>query len=405
MSFNNMDETTFRILYANICQGVSQEKLADMYKYDVRYNHQRKISDCVIEHGFGTGVPGFQALNSRKHLLGLSEEEFRGLISGYQGNSNTSIDDFLAHVERGRSVRQQTAGSQKPMQQYKPQQSRNNVFQSEMTPQYRNPMPEAAPSQLTIGELCRLSPSELTPQQLASLKAAGYEYVEIIHSWRSPEEIAEDKAVSDYYAREEAEKKAKEEYEAKMAAAGYVKVGNMYDGYQWISQDEAWVQAAATLATEKGRLTEYIIERVNMGELEFEVVLLGHRTLGSRPELTVDVQHTITKKNKYLTFLPDKKIPMLKTLSSFNLLQTATNGDDISHVNSTFLIPRGYRITKVSLLGNLQRSDLPDAMIVMLTCEDLRKVNTSSMKCPQCGIVNMAGAIFCSICGTKLGQS
>lgn len=53
----------------------------------------------------------------------------------------------------------------------------------------------------------------------------------------------------------------------------------MFDGYQWISQEEAWLQAAATLAMEKGRLTEHVVERVNTGELEFEVVLLGHRTL------------------------------------------------------------------------------------------------------------------------------
>lgn len=77
-----------------------------------------------------------------------------------------------------------------------------------MTPQYSNPAPVAAPSQLTIGELCRLSPHELTPQQLATLKSAGYVYEQIFRCWRSPEEIAEEKAASEYYARKEAEEKS-----------------------------------------------------------------------------------------------------------------------------------------------------------------------------------------------------
>lgn len=415
MSNKNMDEITFKILYENLCLGVSQEKLAEKYKYDGRYDSQGKISRCVIEHGFHTGVPGFQAREARKHLLGLPTEEFRRLIVGYDGSSDTKLEDFFAHINKINSVRQQkainqkpvqqqTATNQRPVQQNKQQQSWYDSLQKDVTPQYSNPAPVAAPSQLTIGELCRLSPDELTPQQLATLKAAGYVYEQIIRSWRSPEEIAEDKAASEYYARKEAEKKAKAEHDAKMAAAGYVKVGNVFDGYQWISQEEAWLQAAATLAMEKGRLTEYVMNQVNAGELEFDVALLGHKTPGSRPEHTVSFQEIITEKRKHLGFLPDKKIPVAKTCPSFNLLQTATNGNDITDVNSVYLIPRGYRIAKVSVRGNLQRPDFPDAIIVRLTCEDLRNLNNASIKCPQCGDVNRAGSIFCSKCGTKLGQ-
>lgn len=404
MSNKNMDEITFKILYENLCLGVSQEKLAEKYKYDGRYDSQGKISRCVIEHGFHTGVPGFQAREARKHLLGLPTEEFRRLIVGYDGSSDTKLEDFFAHINKINSMRQQTVTNQKPVQQNKQQQSWYDSLQTNVTPQYSNPAPVAAPSQLTIGELCRFSPNELTPQQLSALKAAGYEYEQITRRWRSPEEIAEEKAASEYHGRIEAEKKAKAEYEAKMAAAGYVKVGNVFDGYKWISKEEARFQAAAALAMEKGRLTEYVMNQVNAGELEFDVALLGHKTPGSRPEHTVSFQDIMTKKNKYLTFLPDKQIPVLKTCSSFDLLQTATYGDDITNVNSVYLIPRGYRIAKVSIRGNLQRPDLPDAIIVTLTCEDLRNLNNASIKCPQCGDVNRAGSIFCSKCGTKLGQ-
>jgi hypothetical protein len=369
---------------------VSQEKLAKKYINDDRYNHQRKISDCVIEHGFGTGVAGFQARQSRKHLIGISREEFHGYIKGYQGNSNTTLDDFLAHVYETHSRRQQqTATNQIPVQQNKQPQSRynsspmnvtpqpSNPAPMNTTPQYSNPAPVAAPPQLTIGELCRLSPRELTPQQLSTLKAAGYVY-EQFFGWRSPEEIAESNALSEYYSKIEAEKKANIEYDAKMTAAGYVKVGNPFDGYQWISQEQARMNAAAALALAKGRLAEYVINQVQAGYLEFYVALLGHVSLGSEPEHTVSFTAIMPEKHKHLTFLPDKKIPVLMTYPSFNLLQTAMNGDDITNVNSVYLIPRGYRITRISTYSKLpDRPDLPDAMLYKLTCEDLRNVNTA----------------------------
>jgi hypothetical protein len=379
MPGKNMDDKTFKILYENLCQGVSQEKLAEKYKNDVRFNHQRKISDCVIEHGFGTGVAGFQARQSRKHLIGISCEEFRNYIEGYQGNSNTNLDDFLTHVEKSHSIRQQTAANQKPVQQNTQQQSRGNTLQKEAKPQYSNPVPIATPSQLTIGELCRLSPWELTPQQLSTLKAAGYVYEQPI-GWITPEDIAESNALSEYNSKIEAKRKAEAEHDAKMAAAGYLKVGNEFDGYQWISQEQAQINTAAALAMEKGRLAEYVITQVQAGNLEFYVALLGYNPLGSRPEHTVSFSEIISEKHKHLTFLPEKKRNVLKTYPSFHLLQTVMNGDDITNVNSIYLIPRGYRITKISMCGKLQdRPDLPDAMMLKLTCEDLRNINTSGI--------------------------
>jgi len=407
MSNKNMDVTTFKILYENLCLGVSQEELAKKYNYDDRYDTQGKISKCVIEHGFHTGLPGYQARLARKHLLGLSREEFRSYIVGYKGNSETKLDDFFTHIanmKESNSVRQQKTINQKPAQYNKQQQSRYDSLETNVASQHSNPTPVAAPSQLTIGELRRLSLNELTPQQLDTLKAAGFVYDQVF-GWRSPEEIAEDKATSEYYERQEAEKKAIAKYDAKMAAAGYVKVGNKYDGYQWISQEEVRVQAAVSLATEKGRLTEYVIERINMGELKFDVALLGHIIPGSKPEHTVSYYDIQLKKRKYLGFLPDKQIPLLRTYSSFHLLQTATYGDDITNVNAVYLIPRGYRIDRITICGKLPgRSDLPDAIVVTLTCEDLRNQNNASAQCTQCGAANTPGSIFCSKCGTQLGQ-
>jgi uncharacterized OB-fold protein len=60
---------------------------------------------------------------------------------------------------------------------------------------------------------------------------------------------------------------------------------------------------------------------------------------------------------------------------------------------------------------------LPDAVLVTLTCEDLREENNAaennatennatenndSTQCLQCGVANMPDSIFCSKCGTKL---
>ena len=53
---------------------VSQEKLAIKYGCDPRFKTQQKISECVIENGFGTGAKGFQAAYYRTHLQGLSRK-------------------------------------------------------------------------------------------------------------------------------------------------------------------------------------------------------------------------------------------------------------------------------------------------------------------------------------------
>jgi hypothetical protein len=379
-------------------------------------NYGRSVSVITRYYnlnGVNSGIYKNGCSFEKKYGYRVSRQDIEALLRTYPDglyNTDITFEQFLISrvnnakkINQPQAYKQQTTTNQKPVQQNKQQQSMYDSMQRDVTPQYSNPAPAAAPSQLTIGELCRFSPNELTPQQLATLKAAGYEYIELFRSWRSPEQIAEDKAASEYYARKEAEEKAKREHDAKMAAAGYVKVGNVFDGFKWISKEEAWLQAATTLAMEKGRLAEYVMNQVNTGELEFEVALLGHRTLGTKPEHTVSFQEIMTKKNKYLTFLPDKQIPVLRTCSSFNLLQTAAYGDDLTDVNNVYLIPRGYRIAKVLMCCNLQRMDLPDAIIVTLTCEDLRNVNNAGAQCPQCGAANMPGSIFCSKCGRMLG--
>ncbi|SDZ37394.1 MORN repeat-containing protein [Proteiniborus ethanoligenes] len=103
-----MDPTTFKILYENLCLRVSQEKLAIKYGCDPRFKTQQKISECVIENGFGTGAKGFQAAYYRTHLQGLSREEFAELLQDYGGNRSKKIDDFIAHIDRKKASRQNT---------------------------------------------------------------------------------------------------------------------------------------------------------------------------------------------------------------------------------------------------------------------------------------------------------
>jgi hypothetical protein len=412
-----MDDTTFEILYKNLCMGVSQEELARLYSHDNRYNTQGKISKCVIEHGFHTGVPGYQARLARKHLLGLSREEFRSYVASYNGSSQTKLEDFYAHIDnvnKRNSAGQQTRTGQRPVRQNEQEQYRYESPQRNGGHPHSKPVSSSAASQQTIGELRRRSPDELTPQELNTLKALGYEYTRI--GWRSPEQMAEDKAITEYEARKEAERraqaKAQADHEAKMISAGYIKVGNEWDGYQWLTQKQIWEQKVVTLATEKGRLTEYVIEQIMAGRLQFDVALLGHIIPGYKVEHTYSFRAIKPEKRK-LSFLPDKQIPMLMTYPSFHLLQTVTYGDDIENVNAVYLIPRGYRISRISIRGKLpvrpDRPELPDAILVTLTCEDLRKENelsenNDSATCSVCSAPIIPNSLFCSKCGNKLNR-
>jgi len=262
--------------------GVSQEELARRYSHDPRFNTQGKISKCVIENGFHTGVPGFQARLYRKHLLGLSREEFRKYLAGYNGNREKRLEDFIAHMENMNKQRQ--------VSQNRPQQIRNTPPNA-VPPQYSSPVSGTGSTQLTIGELRRLSPDQMTPQQLATLKAAGYEYDPNFGSWRSAEEIAGEKALA--------------EHEAKMKAAGYVKVTNPLGESQWLTQEEIQAYVAEVLAKDKVRLAELVLEKVSTGQYEFDVALLGHIIPGHKPQQTYSLTTWKVKKRK-LPFLPDK---------------------------------------------------------------------------------------------------
>lgn len=356
------------------------------------------IHRCYNFFGKNSGKYTPKCAFERKYGYRVTRNDIEAFVVTYPNgtfNLGITFEDFLIN-------RVKSASTQRP----KPQ-----PVQTDMTHQYSNPLPPVdKASQLTIGELRRRSPDELTPRELATLKSLGYEYDSMM-GWRSPEQIAEDKAWSEYLARQEAERKAKAEYEAKMAAAGYIKVGNEWDGYQWLTQEQIALQQAATLAIEKGRLMEHVIEQVNAGQLEFDVALLGHLIPGYKPEQTYSFPAVYLEKNKLLPFLPTKKRHMLMTYPSFHLLLTDTYMDDIEDVNAVYLIPRGYRIAKVTTRGKLpvrhDRPELPDAILVKLTCEDLRnEVKQSddnvSTKCPQCGESTMPDSVFCSQCGTKL---
>jgi len=139
-----MDEITFNILYENLCQRISQEKLAKKYEYDPRFDEQRKISACVIENGFGTGAKGFQAVHDRTHLKGLSREEFRSYIQDYQGSKEKNLDDFIAHINRKHSANQKTVARSDNAKQYGQQQfidfnnDSNDYSQNNSTPKRTN---------------------------------------------------------------------------------------------------------------------------------------------------------------------------------------------------------------------------------------------------------------------------
>jgi hypothetical protein len=388
--FNNyMDETTFEILYQNLCMGVSQEELARKYSYDSRFDTQSKISKCVIEHGFHTGIAGFQARLARKHLLGLSREEFRRYVAGYKGSRDTNLEDFFTHINE---VNNRAALQQSKQQQYRPASGQRYEQPQNFAPAAPTPAPVPEPAPLTIGELRRLRPDAMTPQQLATLKNAGYVYDPVM-GWKSPEMIAQEKA--------------QEDHEARMRAAGYVEVGDMFTGTKWMKPEEIAEHAARTLAEEKFRLAEFVIENIKNGEFEFDVAFLGHIAPGAKPERTFNMFKLEYKKRK-LPFLPEKMDTVMLTYPAFHLLRTYTYGEDIEDVNKNLLMPLGYRISEITIIDEKSRqgSGLPDVQIVTLTCQVLNQGNaayqSAAGRCPQCGAATTPDSVFCSRCGMKL---
>jgi len=116
----------------------------------------------------------------------------------------------------------------------------------------------------------------------------------------------------------------------------------------WETQvQEGWVALDVALAMAKGRLAEHVITQVHKGIPAFDVALFGN---------------TPSAFTQFLATLPNKQRVMM-TYPCFNLAHT-----DIPNVNSVYLIPRGYRINRVTFRGFLPGKT---GILVTLTCERL----------------------------------
>ena len=125
----------------------------------------------------------------------------------------------------------------------------------------------------------------------------------------------------------------------------------------WENQvQDGWYALDVAQAMAKGRLMEHVISQIHRGITSFDVSLFG-----STP-------------NPYIQFvatLPDKS-KVLMTYPNFNL-----SHDDISNVNAVYLIPRGYRINKVSFRGFMPGKN---GVLVTLDCEKLEPTNPEHTK-------------------------
>lgn len=110
---------------------------------------------------------------------------------------------------------------------------------------------------------------------------------------------------------------------------------------------EGWVALDVALAMAKGRLAEYVINQVHKGIPSFEVALFGN---------------TPSAMAQFLATMPNKQRVMM-TYPCFNLAHT-----DITNVNAVYLIPRGYRINRVTFRGFLPGKN---GILASLTCERL----------------------------------
>lgn len=116
----------------------------------------------------------------------------------------------------------------------------------------------------------------------------------------------------------------------------------------WESQvQEGWLALDVALAMAKGRLAEYVISQVHKGVLVFDAALFGN---------------TPSPLTQFLATMPNKQRVMM-TYPCFNLAHT-----DISNVNAMYLIPRGYRINRVTFRGFLPGKA---GILATLTCERL----------------------------------
>lgn len=116
----------------------------------------------------------------------------------------------------------------------------------------------------------------------------------------------------------------------------------------WDAQvQEGWYALDVALATAKGRLMEHVIMQIHRGIPSFDVALFGN---------------TPSNEVQFVASLPDKR-RVLMTYPNFNLSHA-----DITHVNAVYLIPRGYRINKVTFRGFLPGKN---GVLVTLDCERL----------------------------------
>lgn len=119
----------------------------------------------------------------------------------------------------------------------------------------------------------------------------------------------------------------------------------------WEGQvQDGWTALDVALAEAKGRLAEHVITQVRKNILAFDVALFGNSP------------NAVTQ---FLATLPNKQRVRL-TYQCFNVAHT-----DITNVNDYFLIPRGYRIIRVTF-----RDFVPgkSGIITTLTCEKLGSI-------------------------------
>lgn len=125
----------------------------------------------------------------------------------------------------------------------------------------------------------------------------------------------------------------------------------------WDSQvQEGWLALDVALAMAKGRLAEHVITQVHQNKLSFDVALFGN---------------TPSAMTQFLATLPNKQRVMM-TYPCFNLAHT-----DIANTNAVYLIPRGYRINRVTFRGFLPGKN---GILATLTCERLGAPNQPNVQ-------------------------
>ncbi|MBU5424890.1 hypothetical protein KQI41_00590 [Tissierella pigra] len=336
-----MNKIELKIIYDYVCLGRTLQEIADT-RYDYQYATRSAVTKLINGNGFNTAPIEGQGWSgeSRGAYPKMSFETFCKIMQSYRGQN---IDDFRIHETKINSRLQQKTIKQNSKQTI----TKDLEFQSEPSIQPRN--------------LYNLKPEEMYPHELEKMKGDGMTYSyelgfwgettfdPIFHEWDTKQlspDLCKNMEESGYrfnsllgwyniqnYINLNTAQIPKSKRDISLLKKVIVEFDNHPNDINTVA-----TIYDLTLATSKQNLTGLVINNVDKQKMTFRVVLFSEDI-----SPTISFYANVKEERKVLTFMKPKLKEYLITYPNFTL-----SYDDITNVNSVYLIPRGYRISKIS---------------------------------------------------------